>query len=269
MTRFLRMLSIACALLVAASAYAQDDDAVLQPAQPDFTLVNLPTSLRLPVLGSAIRVTHRFARPIKCDECPNSFLGDALGTDSGAIIGLEYRIGLIPNGQVVVHRSRLDKTIQFMGEYGITRRKDGMPVEIAALVSVEGTENFKDVYSPAVGLLVTGTLGDRLGVHIDPIFVHNSNLISNDDEDDTFMVGIGGRLRLLETVYVVGEIAPRVSGYGPGRPMSSFALEKRVGGHLFQLTFTNYYATTLRQIAQGAQDNDNWYFGFNLSRKFF
>ena len=51
--------------------------------------------------------------------------------------------------------------------------------------------------------------------------------------------------------------------------MGSFAVEKRAGGHLFQLTFTNYYATTLRQIAQGAPNNDNWYLGFNLSRKFF
>jgi Membrane bound beta barrel domain (DUF5777) len=269
-TRLLRLLLVLVATsCFVPSASAQDDDAVLQPAEPDFTVVNLPTSLRLPRFGSAIRVTHRFARPIKCDECPNSFLGDAFGTDSGALIGLEYRFGIVPNGQVIAQRTRLDKTVQFMGEYGITRRKNGMPLEITALASVEGTQNFQDVYSPAVGLAMSGFWGDRLAVHVDPIFVHNSDLISDVGDDNTFYVGVGGRLRMLSTLYIVGEISPRVSGFAPGKPLAAFALEKRLGGHLFQLTFTNYYSTTLRQIAQGAQDNNNWYLGFNLSRKFF
>ena len=259
---------LACSL--SAPAWAQDDDdATLKPAEPDFTVVNLPTSLRLPLFGSAIRITHRFARPIKCDACPNSFLGDALGTDSGAIIGLEYRLGIVPNGQIILHRSRLDKTIQFMGEYDITRRRSGMPLEIAVLAAVEGTDNFQGVRSPSVGLAITGTAGDVLGVHIDPIFVHNTNLLSDAGDDDTFVVGIGGRLRILPTLYLVGEVAPRLSGYMPGKPLGSVALEKRLGGHLFQLTFTNYYSTTMRQIAQGAQDNNDWYLGFNLTRKFF
>jgi uncharacterized beta barrel domain-containing protein DUF5777 len=263
------LLVLAATSCVVSPAYAQDDDAVLQPAEPDFTVVNLPTSLRLPLFKSAIRITHRFARPIKCDECPNSFLGDAFGTDSGAVIGLEYRFGLIPNGQVVAHRTRLDKTIQFMGEYGLTRRKNGMPLEITALASVEGTQNFQGVYSPAVGLAMSGFWADRLAVHVDPIFVHNSDLISDVGDDNTFYVGVGGRLRMLSTLYIVGEISPRVSGFAPGKPLAAFALEKRLGGHLFQLTFTNYYSTTLRQIAQGAQNNNDWYLGFNLSRKFF
>ena len=91
--------------------------------------------------------------------------------------------------------------------------------------------------------------------------------------DDTFVVGIGGRLRLTPTVYFVGEVAPRVTGYSPGRNMGSFALEKRVGGHAFQLVFSNTFGLTMAQIARGgiqAQDgSNNWYMGFNISRKFF
>ena len=47
-------------------AVVQDaiDDAVLNPAQPDFTLVGLPTTLRLPRGAWSFRVTHRFARPL-------------------------------------------------------------------------------------------------------------------------------------------------------------------------------------------------------------
>ncbi len=261
--------AFAAALCLVSLAYAQQDDSVLKPAEPDFTVVNLPTSLRLPLFGSAIRITHRFARPLKCDECPNSLLGDALGTDAGAVIGLEYRIGLIPNGQLVLHRSRLDKTIQFLGEYGITRQQAGMPLEIAALASVEGTQNFRDVYSPSFGLVLSHLVGETFAIHVDPIFVHNSDLISDVGDDNTFLIGVGGRLRILPTVYLVGEVAPRVSGYRPGKNLGSVALEKRLGGHVFSLTFTNYFSTTLRQIAQGAQNNNDWYLGFNLTRKFF
>ena len=57
-------------LLVApATAHAQaDDPAALKLAEPDFTLVGLPTSLRLPTFKSAFRVTHRFTRPLNCPE---------------------------------------------------------------------------------------------------------------------------------------------------------------------------------------------------------
>jgi hypothetical protein len=49
----------------------------------------------------------------------------------------------------------------------------------------------------------------------------------------------------------------------------SFAIEKRLGGHVFQLNFSNSFGTTMGQIARGGFNNDNWYLGFNISRKFY
>ena len=272
MIRTSTRLALALAVVLFASPlFAQDDDdAVLNVAQPDFTLVNLPTSLRLPATRAAFRVTHRFVRPLKCDDCEDNLLEDFFGMDAGAAIGLEVRFGLIPGGQVVVHRARVDKTIQFLGQYGLTRQRDAMPVEIAALASVEGTENFRDEYSPTVGLIVTRLLGDRGTVHVEPMFVSNSNLFDAfTDDDTTFMVGLGTRLRITPTVYLVGELTPRVAGYKPGTTLGGFGIEKRAGGHMFQVTVANYFGTTFRQIAQGALNGDQWYLGFNISRKFF
>src|SRR5262245_22311507 len=45
----------------AASAVQQDDDGALDRAEPDFVVVNLPTTLRLPLYRSNFRLTHRFA----------------------------------------------------------------------------------------------------------------------------------------------------------------------------------------------------------------
>jgi hypothetical protein len=252
--------------VVAPPAFAQDD-ATLNLAEPDFTLVNLPTSLRLPTFGSAFRVTHRFVRPLKCDACANNLLEDLFGIDNGAVIGLEVRFGVVPNGEIVFHRARIDKTIQLLGQYGLTRQGARVPLEIAALAAVEGTDNFRDEYSPAVGLILTRLFGERGAVHVEPMFVANSNLFSPAiEEDGTFMIGLGSRVRVTPTVYLVGELTPRVAGYKPGVTLGSFGIEKRAGGHMFQLNVSNYFGTTLRQ---GALTGDQWYLGFNISRKFF
>ena len=49
----------------------------------------------------------------------------------------------------------------------------------------------------------------------------------------------------------------------------SFGFEQRAGGHVFQLNFSNGFGTTLAQVARGGTAKDDWYLGFNLSRKFF
>jgi hypothetical protein len=51
-------------LAVPRLARAQEDDAeALKLAEPDFTLIALPSSLRVPKFKGAFRVTHRFTRP--------------------------------------------------------------------------------------------------------------------------------------------------------------------------------------------------------------
>ena len=138
---------------------------------------------------------------------------------------------------------------------------------MSALVSIEGGNNFQDRYSPALGAVVSRTVGDWLALYAAPIWVHNTAAILNIDRD-TFYVGIGGRLRLRPTVYVVAETSPRVAGYDPGEPSFAFGIEKRAGGHMFQLNFGNNQGTTFGQTAQGGNPHA-LYMGFNLARKFF
>jgi hypothetical protein len=80
---------------------------------PDFTIVNLPTTLRVPRFKSAFRVTHRFGRPLGAGDF-GDLASDFFGLDSGAQIGLEYRFGLIRGGQVGIHRTS-NKTIELFG----------------------------------------------------------------------------------------------------------------------------------------------------------
>ena len=76
------------------------------------------------------------------------------------------------------------------------------------------------------------------------------------------------RVRVSRRAYLVAEAAPRVSGYDPGSTHVSLGVEMRAGGHAFQLNFSRGLATTMGQVARGGSEDD-WFIGFNISRKFY
>jgi hypothetical protein len=269
-TRGLTTLMIATAIVLSSlPAAAQDDPAVLRPAEPDFTIGALPTSLRSPTFGSAFRVTHRFGRPLGLGDF-GDLLSDFLGLDNGAVIALEYRFGIVPNGQIGIHRSSDGKTIELFGQYSAIRNGPG-GIEVSGFASLDGTDNFSDSYSPALGAIVSRQVGDVAALYLEPIWVNNSNPDPAEvvDDNDSFLVGVGTRVRIRPTVYVFGEWVPRAAGYKPGVNHGAFGVEKRAGGHMFQLTFTNSFGTTMGQLARGGTSNDDWYLGFSISRKFY
>jgi hypothetical protein len=246
---------------------APSGDRAVDPSQPDFTIIGLPTTLRMPRFASAFRVTHRFTRPLGNGNF-GDLASDFFGFDSGAQIGLEYRFGILDGTQIGIHRTS-DRTIQFFLQHQVIRQ-GAMPVGIDAIATAEGTNNFRDRYSPALGAVMSRTLGRHGAVYLQPIWVNNSNPLPKElvDNNDTFLLGFGGRFRIRPTVYLVGEAAPRF-GYRPGTTHASFGIEKRAGGHSFQISFSNGVGTTLAQIARGGATGNNWFVGFNISRKFF
>jgi hypothetical protein len=249
---------------LAPAAFAQDDDdSVLNPLEPDVTVASLATNMRLPKWKSDFRLTHRFEGPLG-----NNGPGALFGLDEGAQVGIEFRLGVIKGGQVGFYRTT-DKTIQFFGEYAVLRQaKHGL--DISALVGVEGTNNFKDSYSPSVGAVISRKVGSVAALYVEPVLVNNSNPLPKAlvNHNNTVIVGIGARVRIRPTVYLVGEVTPR-AGYAPNKNQTTFGIEKRAGGHMFQLNVSNGFATMPASLARGAHDTKNWYLGFNLGRKFY
>ena len=250
----------------AQSAAAADDDGSLQLAEPDFRVVALPTTLRLPRHGSNFQLTHRFNGNLR-----NGSFGfqasNLFGLDQGAVVGFEYRFGIMRHVEAAVYRTAIDKTFQFYSKYDAVHQRESTPLSISALVSIEGGNNFQDRYSPALGAVVSRTVGDRFAMYAVPIWVNNTAAVLDIDRN-TFFIGVGGRLRLNPTVYVVAETSPRVAGYKPGDAAFAFGIEKRAGGHLFQLNFGNGQGTTFGQIARGGFPHA-LFMGFNLARKFY
>ena len=269
----------------AAAISSDDDDAVLELAEPDFVVVNLPTTLRLPRFKSNFRLTHRFAGNLRNGTFSQQ-AGNLFGIDQGAIIGFEYRFAVATHVQAAFYRSSFDKTIELYGKYDVVHQRGSMPVSISPLGSIEGTDNFQDKYAPAVGAAVSRRFGTRLAGYVTPMWVHNTaaslDAIAHDHDGggyteklapthvkrNTTYMGLGGRVRLHGSTYVAAEVAVRVQGYAPDQPGYGVSLEKRVGAHMFSLTFTNTFATTFAQLARGGAAN-TLFLGFNLGRKFF
>jgi len=248
----------------------QDDpDLDVNLAQPDFTLVALPTTLRLARHKSAFRVTHRFTRPLGAGDF-GDLVGDLFGLDSGARIGLEYRYGIVRGTQVGIHRTS-DRTIEFFGQHEVLAQSASFPLTIDALATIDGTNNFRDSYSPGLGAVISRTVGEHAAFYLHPMWVNNSNTLPSElvDDNSTILIGVGTRLRVRPTVYLTVEGTPRVGGYDPGSHQIGVGLEKRSGGHMFQLTFGNGFGTTIGQIARGTSNRDDWYLGFSISRKFY
>ena len=266
--------------------------------EPDFTTVNLPTTLRLPRHKSAFRISHRFTRTLNAPSF-GDLASNLFGLDGGAFIGLEYRFGVMRGLQAGIYRTS-DKTIQFFGQYDLGRQSETLPATIDIVASIEGLNNFHkgDVidpedneYATAIGMIFSRTVANRAIFYLQPSYIFHANAYSTEGcmehiehghdipgcanldttgiESNTLLIGVSSRLRLTPAVYVVGSWTPRATGFGPDTSMKTFGLEMRRGGHTFQLNVSNSLGTTMAQMARGAQNNSDWFLGFNISRKFY
>ena len=257
-----------------------DPDSRLDPLQPDFTLAALPTTLRMPAHKLAFRVTHRFSRSLGSGDF-SDLVSNFFGFDAGARIGLELRYGLLPGTQLDFYRTS-DRTIQLSVQQSVLQEKeDGHPLSLDVIATLEGANNFRSSLgsdgtrtsqrSSTIGLLVSRKLQKVAAVYVEPMFVANSNPARSGSgvDNNTLMVGLGGRVRIRPATYLVGEVTPRLSGYKPGVDQASFGIEMRAGGHTFQINFSNGLGSTLGQLTNSGVSGDSWFIGFNISRKFF
>jgi hypothetical protein len=277
------------------TAFAQDSSTSPAPSDPqiELNLVNLPTTRSLARHKGYARFTHRFARDLGLGDF-GDLASDLFSLDNGAVIGFEYRFGITSAVQAGIHRNTLSKTLQVFGRWDAIRQGGAWPIGVSALASIEGLDNLQEGHQPAVGAVLSYTRGRAIALYASPTFVDGTRdaelLAGAADEHDhdhfataevertpedgdehshhdgTFFVGLGTRVRVLPSVFLVGEISPRLAGHDPGDAAWGVSLEKWTGGHTLALTLTNFHGTTPGQIARGGIDA--LYLGFNITRRF-
>lgn len=241
-------------------------DVRIDPLQPDFTLAALPTTLRMPGGKWAFRVTHRFNRNLGQGDF-GDLAADLFGLDGGGQIGLEVRIGLRDGTQVGIHRTS-DRAIQLFAQHNLFDERGGDRFGLDAVATFEGDDNLSENHKTALGVVLSKAVANTATVYVEPLAVLNANPFQAGDEH-TLMLGLGARVRMTRSLYLVGEYTPRLAGYDPDANQVTLGIESRAGGHLFQINVGNGLGTTLGQLATGGVDYDQWFLGFNISRKFF
>src|SRR6187401_3435235 len=195
--------SIACVICLAAllttvrpaAAQTPDPDRAVDPAQPDFTLSALPTTMRLPKGAFGFRLTHRFARPI--DE---GTVGDLFGFDSAARIGLELRYGVLPGTQVAIFRTN-DRAIQLSAQHSVLQQTTGRWIGLDAFVAVDGADNFTEDYATSLGAIVSHVFAKKAAIYAHPYYVWNvaTGPAVEGSPDWSMTLGLGIRYRLGES----------------------------------------------------------------------
>lgn len=262
--------TVAAAQVEAVPVQMQEADPDLQVvvSQPDFTLGVLPTTLRMPRGKAAFRITHRFTYQIN-EGSFGEFLENGFGFDSSATTGFELRFGVVPGGQLIVHRTG-SRNIQFMAQQQVVLQDATRPLSFDLVAAVEGQNNFRESYSVVVGGVVSRQLGDQGALYLHPMAVLDVLAEIPSSDENSFFLGMGARLRLGSSrSYIVGEFAPRIGGYDGGTSLVSVGLERRVGGHMFQINVSNSFGTTLTQVGRGGPSPKHWHLGFNMTRKFY
>jgi hypothetical protein len=253
-----------------ALAQTEDEDAVLQPAEPDYRIINLPTTLRLPRHKSNFELTHRFNGNLRRGDFGDQ-ASSLFGIDQGATIGFEYRFAPVRHLEVAVYRENYDKTIQMYSKWDAIHQSAERPLSVSGLLSIEGGNNFRDRYATALGATISRQIDDAAALYAVPMWVHNTTpLVSQITgvTNNTFFIGLGGRVRILPTVYISAEVSPRVAGLASNTAEYGFAIDLRAGAHVFQINFSNSELSTFAQTAAGGLP-DSLFLGFNLTRKFF
>ena len=291
--------ALAVCLLASSTAFAQPAPPPTQPSPPErvrdpqieLNLIALPTTRSIDRHHGYFRLTHRFVRDLGLGDF-SDLANDLFALDNGAVIGFEYRFAVEDNIHLGIHRSTLNKALQLFSRWDAVRQGQGLPVGLSAFASFEALDNLQDGHQPGIGGVISRTWGQTLALYASPTFVygtfdaeriaagmaghdhdhdHKPAVRAQDGEDhtshkSTFYVGLGGRLRVRPTVFLLGEFTPRVTGHDPGEPMWGVGIEKWTRGHTLQLNLTNSFATTPGQIARGG--TEAVYLGFTITRKF-
>jgi len=255
-------------------------------------VVNLPNGKPQKGGGVDFFIGHRFAG----QDVKDSGFGRLFGFDSSAAITYGVRAGLTDRLSVSFYRTSLalGQTISIGSAFQISRQRAGMPLTLQVRASVDGKHNFglykeennpnlpERQYSPVLQVVTTRTFNDRVSFVMVPTFAWNTRDENNSEDvsgfsfgtryNNTIALGLGGGVRFLPSVSLVGEIIPRWKYRGQfggelykDMPGFSIGLQKSTFRHTFELLISRQLSMTPAQVV--TQGNDKFRIGFNIYRK--
>lgn len=259
----------------APSARAQEGSGPPPEAKPPFwgvSVVNLPTTTGIDPGRFLVRIFHRFSAPV------SSGYDAFYGFDSSAfvLIGLGY--GLTDRLSLTLDRANVYQEYDLGAHYIVASQDETLPFSLAVHAGIglatatlpdRGRFDMKNVKVHVQASFVR-QVSDRLSFAVVPGYASNTNHWQA-DRDGTFSLGIGGRYMIFEDLSLLAEWIPVLAGYKDQGNGWAFGLEKKIGGHVFQVFILNSGGLTPDQVLPGGDlllKNGDFRIGFNIYRKF-
>jgi hypothetical protein len=142
------------------------------------------------------------------------------GIDDGATIGFEYRFSVAKHVEVAAYRTSFNRTLQLYAKYDALHQNARTPVGFSTILTVEGVNNFREQYAPAIGASISRDVANVVALYAAPMWVHNSAAAAGVIRE-TVMVGLGGSVRVRPTIFLLAEVTPRAGGYVAGDTLSA------------------------------------------------
>jgi hypothetical protein len=260
-------------ILAEDAGQAAKPKALSKPAFWGTTLVNLPTTTTLSKGEFLFRISHRFEPPM------SSGWDSFYGLDGPAYIFFGFGYGISDKLMVSVGRSRLYQEWEFSADWAIIEqgKKSSLPFSATlhaggSLVSKDEPQgaNWSGTFRLNALLSLSYQLNDRFSFLLVPAFSSNTNFWEPDSEG-TFALGIGGRFMVIDDLSLIAEWVPPLAGYTDEYSGWGFGVEKKIGGHVFQLFVTDSIGIIASQYLPGGDlrlGDGDFRLGFNIFRSF-
>ena len=248
-----------------------------RPAKPSFwapRVINLPTPREIGQGRFLFRIAHRFYPSVQ--EGYDVFYG----LDGPASILLSLGYGLSDRFDLTLSRSNRFQEWSLTFDYVWLRpEKDAsLPLTAAAHlvtglvtekregISTFSSENMKFTFQVSLALEVH----ERVALLLVPSYSTNINHWESESED-TFALGTGARVTLFDELSLLVEWIPVLAGYHAKSHGWGLAVEKKIGGHVFQVFALSTVGIPETQYLPGGDlciREGDVRFGFNIFRWF-
>ncbi len=250
------------------------ENKIQSPAFWGTRLVNLPTARTIGKGNFLFRVSHRFFPAVK--EGYDVFYG--LNGPASVLLGFGY--GFTDKLDLTLFRANESQEFEFAVKY-ICFNQDGEredPFSLALLggfslitLSVPGKNTFRDEnFRVNLQSALSYKVNRSISLLLVPGYSTNTNP-SQESGQGTLSLGLGGRAMIINDLSVLLEWIPVLAGYSFDSWGWGLGIEKKIGGHVFQVFALNSVGMTTPQFVPGGNfriDEGEFRFGFTIFRWF-
>ena len=271
--RLLILFFLATGLIQAPGIAAVSSESFAKPSFWGTRLINLPTDRTIEKGHLLFRISHRYVPEVSSGS--DFFFG--LDGPANVLIGLGYAIS--DNLTLSVGRTNYFKEIELGADWRfLEQKKSGLPFSAAVHfsgslvtqsqrgIATFSSEHFK--FNTQISL--SHQFNDRFSLLVVPAYSSNTDHWDTPSKG-TLALGVGGRFMFLDDLSLIAEWIPVLSGYKDSFTGLGIGIEKKIGGHVFQVFILSSSGVTSDQFLPGGDLNlikGGFHFGFNIFRAF-